>query len=79
MPFCSMILLRTLSAGHAWLSKRPRRGAVVGPGGVRQGARQAIDQRADLGDRDTAHLFTEVSRGIHKRLWFVEAHLEAER
>jgi len=42
-------------------------------------ARQAIDQSADLGDLDTADLFTEVSRGIDKWLWFVEAHLEAER
>jgi DNA-binding ferritin-like protein len=28
---------------------------------------------------DTADLFTEVSRGIDKWLWFVEAHLQAER
>jgi hypothetical protein len=26
-----------------------------------------------------ADLFTEVSRGIDKWLWFVEAHLQAER
>ena len=45
-------------------------------------ARKAIDQAnefADLGDLDTADLFTEVSRGIDKWLWFVEAHLETER
>ncbi len=42
-------------------------------------ARQAIDQANDLGDLDTADLFTEVSRGIDKWLWFVEAHLQAER
>jgi starvation-inducible DNA-binding protein len=41
--------------------------------------RQAIDQADDLGDLDTADLFTEVSRGIDKWLWFVEAHLQAER
>jgi putative heme-binding domain-containing protein len=29
--------------------------------------------------RDTADLFTEVSRGIDKWLWFVEEHLQAER
>ena len=42
-------------------------------------ARQAIGQANDLGDLDTADLFTEVSRGIDKWLWFVEAHLQAER
>jgi starvation-inducible DNA-binding protein len=42
-------------------------------------ARKAIDEADDLGDLDTADLFTEVSRGIDKWLWFVEAHLQAER
>ena len=42
-------------------------------------ARQAIDQADDLGDLDTAELFTEVSRGIDRWLWFVEAHLQAEQ
>jgi starvation-inducible DNA-binding protein len=42
-------------------------------------ARKAIDQANELGDLDTADLFTEVSRGIDKWLWFVEAHLQAER
>jgi starvation-inducible DNA-binding protein len=42
-------------------------------------ARRAIDQADELGDLDTADLFTEVSRGIDKWLWFVEAHLQAER
>ena len=42
-------------------------------------ARKGIDQADDLGDQDTADLFTEVSRGIDKWLWFVEAHLQAER
>jgi starvation-inducible DNA-binding protein len=44
-----------------------------------KGARQAIDDTDALGDKDTADLFTEVSRGIDKWLWFVEAHLQAER
>jgi starvation-inducible DNA-binding protein len=39
-------------------------------------ARQAIDQCDELDDLDTADLFTEVSRGIDKWLWFVEAHLQ---
>ncbi len=42
-------------------------------------ARKAIGGTNDLGDLDTADLFTEVSRGIDKWLWFVEAHLQAER
>lgn len=42
-------------------------------------ARQAITEANDLGDLDTADLFTEISRGIDKWLWFVEAHLQAER
>jgi starvation-inducible DNA-binding protein len=37
--------------------------------------RHAIDQADELGDKDTADLFTEVSRGVDKYLWFVEAHL----
>jgi starvation-inducible DNA-binding protein len=37
--------------------------------------RHAIDQSDELGDRDTADIFTEISRGADKYLWFVEAHL----
>ena len=42
-------------------------------------ARKAIEQANELGDLDTADLFTEVSRGVDKWLWFVEAHLQADR
>ena len=42
-------------------------------------ARKAINDANDIGDLDTADLFTEISRGIDKWLWFVEAHLQAER
>jgi starvation-inducible DNA-binding protein len=41
--------------------------------------RAAIDASDELKDKDTADLFTEVSRGTDKWLWFVEAHLQAER
>jgi starvation-inducible DNA-binding protein len=41
-------------------------------------ARKGLDQANELGDLDTADLFTEISRGIDKWLWFVEAHLQAE-
>lgn len=42
-------------------------------------ARKAIAETNELGDLDTADLFTEISRGVDKWLWFVEAHLQAER
>ena len=38
-----------------------------------------IDQAAEMGDQDTADIFTEVSRGIDKNVWFVEAHIQARR
>ncbi len=37
--------------------------------------REAIDAADELDDKDTADLFTAVSRSIDKHLWFVEAHL----
>lgn len=40
-------------------------------------ARVTIDEAGALDDADTADLFTEVSRGIDKWLWFVEAHTQA--
>jgi starvation-inducible DNA-binding protein len=39
--------------------------------------RKGIDEAADLGDQDTADIFTEISREIDKQLWFVEAHIQA--
>jgi len=37
--------------------------------------RKAIDVADEAGDMNTADLFTEVSRDLDKRLWFLEAHL----
>ena len=42
-------------------------------------ARKSIDQADELGDADTSDLFTEISRGIDKWLWFVEAHSQATK
>ena len=42
-------------------------------------ARAAIDEANKLGDADTADIFTEISRGVDKWLWFVEAHLQSNR
>ncbi len=39
--------------------------------------RAAIDTSEEHGDKDTADLFTEVSRSVDKHLWFLEAHLQA--
>jgi starvation-inducible DNA-binding protein len=41
--------------------------------------RKAITDANDFGDLDTANMFTEISCGIDKWLWFVEAHQQAER
>jgi len=38
--------------------------------------RETINKSNDLGDLDTADLYTEISRTIDKRLWFLEAHLQ---
>jgi starvation-inducible DNA-binding protein len=41
-------------------------------------ARATIGEAEELNDADTADLFTEVSRGVDKWLWFVEAHSQAK-
>ena len=44
-----------------------------------ENVRKAINQADELGDKGTADLFTEISRSLDKDLWFVEAHVQAER
>jgi len=41
-------------------------------------ARKAIDQTDEIGDKGTADIFTEISRGVDKDLWFVEAHAQSD-
>ena len=36
--------------------------------------RRAIDESDELNDKDTADLFTQISRTVDKHLWFLEAH-----
>ena len=38
--------------------------------------RSAIDDTDELGDKDTADLFTGISRELDKYLWVLEAHLQ---
>jgi starvation-inducible DNA-binding protein len=38
--------------------------------------RSAVEAAGRLGDAATADLFTEVSRGLDKSLWFLDAHLQ---
>ena len=45
---------------------------------VGKAVRADIDRATELGDADTADLFTGISRDIDKKLWFVEAHLQGD-
>lgn len=45
-------------------------------GQVANNIREAIKATDEAGDDDTSDLFTEVSRGLDKNLWFLEAHLQ---
>jgi starvation-inducible DNA-binding protein len=37
--------------------------------------RACITHAADVEDADTANVYTDISRGIDKQLWILEAHL----
>lgn len=45
-------------------------------GAVANNVRTDIDIADKAGDADTADLFTEISRGMDKHLWFLEAHIQ---
>jgi len=79
--------VRAVAAGTC-LSAYPE-GAAAGPDHVEAlsralaaagaDARAGIARATDLGDADTADLYTEISRAIDKQLWLVEAHGQAQR
>jgi starvation-inducible DNA-binding protein len=60
----------TISDGQAHVAALADRFAAYG-----KHVRTAIAQTDELGDADTADLYTEISRTIDMRLWFLEAHL----
>jgi starvation-inducible DNA-binding protein len=41
-------------------------------------ARKAIEESGNAGDEDTNDIFIEISRGVDKWLWMVEAHLQSD-
>lgn len=61
----------SLKGGKEHLDRLSRGLATYG-----KNLRAAIATAADAGDADTSDLFTELSRGADKQLWFVEAHLQ---
>ncbi len=46
--------------------------------GFGRAARLGIEEMQELKDADSTDLLTEISRGVDKWLWFVEAHQQAE-
>src|SRR5579863_4913347 len=62
----------TIADGHAHVEAVARALSTFG-----HEARDTIQEADELADADTADLFTEISRGIDKWLWFVEAHAQA--
>lgn len=59
------------SQGQEHLRALSDRYAILG-----KHVRESIDATDEAGDAGTADLYTEVSRGLDQRLWFLEAHLE---
>ncbi len=60
------------SAGEAHLKALAERYGIYA-----KHVRDNIAKTADMGDADTSDLYTEISRTIDKRLWFLEAHLSS--
>jgi starvation-inducible DNA-binding protein len=69
LPECELYVTDSLATVEALAD---RYAALAGS------TRQAIKSAESQGDADTADLFTEVSRGLDKALWFLEAHLQTQ-
>jgi starvation-inducible DNA-binding protein len=63
-----------LTTGHAHVEALASAVAAVG-----KSIRAAIDRSDELKDASTSDLFTQISRTLDKYLWFLEAHLQADR
>jgi starvation-inducible DNA-binding protein len=63
----------TLSAGEEHVAALSDALAQFG-----RSVRIGIDEMNDLKDADSADILTEISRGVDKWLWFVEAHQQAK-
>jgi starvation-inducible DNA-binding protein len=60
-----------ITSGEAMLEALANRYAAYA-----KSVREAIDAAQEVGDMDTADLFTGLSRLIDQQLWFIEAHLQ---
>ena len=60
------------TAGHEHLEAVVERIAAYA-----KSTREAIETSGDLGDPTTEDMFTEISRGVDKQLYFLESHLQA--
>jgi len=59
-----------------WIHHVERLSSAIAVAG--EGVREGIEKATTYGDAGTADILTEISRGLDKRLWFVEAHLQSE-
>ena len=60
------------TAGHEHLEAVVERVAAYA-----KSTREAIESSSDIGDPTTEDMFTEISRGVDKQLYFLESHLQA--
>ena len=63
-----------ISAGHEHVNALAHTLASYG-----ENVRNVIAQADELMDKDTADIFTQISREVDKYLWFVEAHVQGSR
>lgn len=69
LPNCDIAVTTSLSTVEAIADRY---------GILASSTRLGIEHAEDHGDASTADLLTEVSRGLDKALWFLEAHLQTQ-